>query len=266
MLHSALLNVMMKAARKAARGLIRDFGEVEKLQVSVKGPANFVTAADRKAEQVLRDELMAARPGYSFVGEEGGRVEGPDKTHTWYVDPLDGTTNFLHGIPQFAVSIGLEREGTLIAGLVYNPITDEMYLAERGKGAFLNDKRIRVAGRRSLQDSVVACGLPHRGRGGLAEFRTEFVAVQEQVVGLRRFGSAALDLAFVAAGRFDLYWERNLQSWDMAAGVLIVREAGGYVSDCDGNDAMLTKGHIVAGNETLQKELLQILKKTSAAG
>ena len=266
MLHSALLNVMMKAARKAARGLIRDFGEVEKLQVSVKGPANFVTAADRKAEQVLRDELMAARPGYSFVGEEGGRIEGPDKTHTWYVDPLDGTTNFLHGIPQFAVSIGLEREGTLIAGLVYNPITDEMYLAERGKGAFLNDKRIRVAGRRSLQDAVVACGLPHRGRGGLAEFRTEFVAVQEQVVGLRRFGSAALDLAFIAAGRFDLYWERNLQSWDMAAGILIVREAGGYVSDCDGNDAMLTKGHIVAGNETLQKDLLKILKSTSAAG
>ena len=265
MLHSALLNVMMKAARKAARSLIRDFGEVEKLQVSVKGPANFVTAADRKAEQVLRDELMAARPGYSFFGEEGGLIEGPDKTHTWHVDPLDGTTNFLHGIPQFAVSIGLEREGTLIAGLVYNPITDEMYLAERGKGAFLNDKRIRVAGRRSMQDAVVACGLPHRGRGGLAEFRTEFVAVQEQVAGLRRFGSAALDLAFIAAGRFDLYWERNLSSWDMAAGILIVREAGGYVSDCDGNDAMMTKGHIVAGNETLQKELLKILKNTGAA-
>ncbi|ARP98374.1 inositol monophosphatase family protein [Pseudorhodoplanes sinuspersici] len=266
MLHSALLNVMMKAARKAARGLIRDFGEVEKLQVSVKGPANFVTAADRKAEQVLRDELMAARPGYSFIGEEGGKIEGPDKTHTWYVDPLDGTTNFLHGIPQFAISIGLEREGTMIAGLVYNPITDEMYIAERGKGAFLNDKRIRVAGRRSMQDAVVACGLPHRGRGGLAEFRTEFVAVQEQVAGLRRFGSAALDLAFIAAGRFDLYWERNLSSWDMAAGILLVREAGGYVSDCDGNDAMLTKGHIVAGNETLQKDLLKILKTAGAAG
>ena len=266
MLHSALLNVMMKAARKAARGLIRDFGEVEKLQVSIKGPANFVTAADRKAEQVLRDELMAARPGYSFIGEEGGLIEGPDKTHTWYVDPLDGTTNFLHGIPQFAISIGLEREGTLIAGLVYNPITDEMYIAERGKGAFLNDKRIRVAGRRSLQDAVVACGLPHRGRGGLAEFRTEFVAVQEQVAGLRRFGSAALDLAFIAAGRFDLYWERNLQSWDMEAGILIVREAGGYASDCDGNDAMLIKGQVVAGNETLQKELLKILKDTGAAG
>jgi myo-inositol-1(or 4)-monophosphatase len=265
MQHSALLNVMMKAARKAARQLVRDFGEVEKLQVSVKGPANFVTAADRKAEQTLRDELMAARPGYCFVGEEGGRIDGPDKSHTWYVDPLDGTTNFLHGIPQFAISIGLEREGTLIAGLVYNPVSDEMFLAERGKGAFLNDQRIRVAGRRSMQDAVVACGLPHRGRGDLALFRTEFVAVQEQVAGLRRFGSAALDLAFTAAGRYDLYWERNLQSWDMAAGILIVREAGGYVTDCDGHDAMFATGHIAAGNEMLHKELLKILKNPGVA-
>jgi myo-inositol-1(or 4)-monophosphatase len=265
MQHSALLNVMMKAARKAARQLVRDFGEVEKLQVSVKGPANFVTAADRKAEQTLRDELMAARPGYCFVGEEGGRIEGPDKTHTWYVDPLDGTTNFLHGIPQFAISIGLEREGTLIAALVYNPVSDEMFLAERGKGAFLNDQRIRVAGRRSMQDAVVACGLPHRGRGDLALFRTEFMAVQEQVAGLRRFGSAALDLAFVAAGRYDIYWERNLQSWDMAAGILLVREAGGYATDCDGHDAMFATGHIAAGNELLLKELLKLLKTPGEA-
>ena len=265
MQHSALLNVMMKAARKAARQLVRDFGEVEKLQVSVKGPANFVTAADRKAEQTLRDELMAARPGYCFVGEEGGRIEGPDKTHTWYVDPLDGTTNFLHGIPQFAISIGLEREGTMIAALVYNPVSDEMFLAERGKGAFLNDQRIRVAGRRSMQDAVVACGLPHRGRGDLALFRTEFMAVQEQVAGLRRFGSAALDLAFVAAGRYDIYWERNLQSWDMAAGILLVREAGGYATDCDGHDAMFATGHIAAGNELLLKELLKLLKTPGEA-
>jgi myo-inositol-1(or 4)-monophosphatase len=265
MQHSALLNVMMKAARKAARQLVRDFGEVEKLQVSVKGPANFVTAADRKAEQTLRDELMAARPGYCFVGEEGGRIEGSDKTHTWYVDPLDGTTNFLHGIPQFAISIGLEREGTMIAALVYNPVSDEMFLAERGKGAFLNDQRIRVAGRRSMQDAVVACGLPHRGRGDLALFRTEFMAVQEQVAGLRRFGSAALDLAFVAAGRYDIYWERNLQSWDMAAGILLVREAGGYATDCDGHDAMFATGHIAAGNELLLKELLKLLKTPGEA-
>ena len=263
MQHSALLNVMMKAARKAARQLNRDFGEVEKLQVSVKGPANFVTAADRKAEQTLRDELMTARPGYSFVGEEGGRIDGPDKSHTWYVDPLDGTTNFLHGIPHFAISIGLEREGTMVAALVYNPVSDEMFIAERGKGAFVNDQRLRVAGRRTMEDAVVACGLPHRGRGGLAEFRTEFAAVQEQVAGLRRFGSAALDLAYIAAGRFDIYWERNLQSWDMAAGILLVREAGGYVTDCDGHDAMFAKGNIVAGNETLLKDLLTLLKKSA---
>ncbi len=266
MQHSALLNIMMKAARKAARQLNRDFGEVEKLQVSVKGPANFVTAADRKAEQTLRDELMTARPGYSFVGEEGGRIEGPDKSHTWYVDPLDGTTNFLHGIPHFSISIGLEREGTMVAALVYNPVSDEMFLAERGKGAFVNDQRLRVAGRRTMEDAVVACGLPHRGRGGLAEFRTEFAAVQEQVAGLRRFGSAALDLAYIAAGRFDIYWERNLQSWDMAAGILLVREAGGYVTDCDGHDAMFAKGNIVAGNETLLKELLTVLKKSATVG
>jgi myo-inositol-1(or 4)-monophosphatase len=265
MQHSALLNVMMRAARKAARQLNRDFGEVEKLQVSVKGPANFVTAADRKAEQTLREELMAARPGYSFVGEEGGRIDGPDKSHTWYVDPLDGTTNFLHGIPHFAISIGLEREGTMVAALVYNPISDEMFVAEKGKGAFVNEQRLRVAGRRTMHDAVVACGLPHRGRGGLAEFRTEFAAVQEQVAGLRRFGSAALDLAFIAAGRFDIYWERNLQSWDMAAGILLVREAGGYVTDCDGTEAMFAKGHIAAGNETLLKELLAILKRTGVA-
>jgi myo-inositol-1(or 4)-monophosphatase len=263
MQHSALLNVMMKAARKAARQLNRDFGEVEKLQVSVKGPANFVTAADRKAEQTLRDELMTARPGYSFVGEEGGRIDGPDKSHIWYVDPLDGTTNFLHGIPHFAISIGLEREGTMVAALVYNPVSDEMFVAERGKGAFVNDQRLRVAGRRTMEDAVVACGLPHRGRGGLAEFRTEFAAVQEQVAGLRRFGSAALDLAYIAAGRFDIYWERNLQSWDMAAGILLVREAGGYVTDCDGHDAMFAKGNIVAGNETLLKDLLTLLKKSA---
>ncbi len=266
MQHSALLNIMMKAARKAARQLNRDFGEVEKLQVSIKGPANFVTAADRKAEQTLRDDLMAARPGYSFVGEEGGRIDGPDKSHTWYVDPLDGTTNFLHGIPHFSISIGLEREGTMVAALVYNPISDEMFVAERGKGAFVNDQRLRVAGRRTMQDAVVACGLPHRGRGGLAEFRTEFAAVQEQVAGLRRFGSAALDLAYIAAGRFDIYWERNLQSWDMAAGILLVREAGGYVTDCDGQEGMFAKGNIVAGNETLLQELLAILKKSGSAG
>src|SRR5499427_2417383 len=173
--HSALLNVMIAAARKAARALKRDFGELEKLQVSLKGPANFVSAADRRAEETLHAELMKARPGYGFLGEEGGHRDGADKTHTWIVDPLDGTSNFLHGIPQFAVSIALEREGTIVAGLIYNPANDELFTAERGKGAFLNDQRLRVAARRRLLDAVVACGLPHHGRGDLPLFRKEFM-------------------------------------------------------------------------------------------
>jgi myo-inositol-1(or 4)-monophosphatase len=260
MLRSALLNVMLQAARKAARTLKRDFGEVEHLQVSLKGPANFVTAADRRAEQILYEELTKARPGYGFLGEEGGRREGADKTHTWIVDPLDGTTNFLHGMPHFAVSIALEREGTIVAGLVYNPANDELFTAERGKGAFLNDKRLRVAARQRLVDALLACGLPHHGRGDLALFRREFAAVQDKVAGLRRFGAATLDLAWVAAGRLDAYWERNISPWDMAAGLLLVREAGGYVTDLDGGEAMFAKGHILAGNETMHRQLLRLLK------
>jgi len=260
MAYSALLNVMIAAARKAGRALKRDFGEIEKLQVSMKGPANFVSAADRRAEETLYNELAKARPGYGFLGEEGGVREGADKTHTWIVDPLDGTTNFLHGIPQFCISIGLEREGTIVAGVIYNPANEELFVAERGKGAFLNDQRIRVAARKRLADAVIACGLPHIGRGNIALGQRETATVQEKVAGLRRFGAAALDLAWVAAGRLDAYWERDLKSWDMAAGILMVREAGGYVSDCDGADEMIAKGHIVAGNETMQKELLRVLK------
>ncbi|MGA7428677.1 MAG: inositol monophosphatase family protein [Rhodoplanes sp.] len=260
MLRSALLNVMVSAARKAARGVRRDFGEVEHLQVSLKGPANFVTAADRRAEEVLHAELSRARPGYGFLGEEGGLQPGTDATHVWIVDPLDGTTNFLHGIPQFAISIALEREGTIVAGVIYNPVNEELFIAERGKGAFLNDQRLRVAARRRLADAVIACGLPHLGRGDLALFRREFAVVQEKVAGLRRFGAASLDLAWVAAGRFDAFWERDLGPWDMAAGLLMVREAGGFVSDCDGGDAMFAKGHVVAGNDAIQKEVLRVLK------
>ena len=260
MLYSALLNVMISAARKAGRALKRDFGEIEKLQVSMKGPANFVTAADRRAEETLYAELAKARPGYGFLGEEGGPREGADKTHTWIVDPLDGTTNFLHGIPQFCISIGLEREGTIVAGVIYNPANEELYVAERGKGAFLNDQRIRVAARKRLADAVIACGLPHIGRGDIALGQRETAAVQDKVAGLRRFGAAALDLAWVAAGRLDGYWERDLKPWDLAAGVIMVREAGGFVSDYDGADEMLAKGQIVAGNETMQKELLRLLK------
>jgi myo-inositol-1(or 4)-monophosphatase len=260
MLRSALLNVMIKAARKAGRTLKRDFGEVEHLQVALKGPANFVTAADQRAEEILHDELTRARPGYGFVGEEGGRREGADKTHMWIVDPLDGTSNFLHGIPQFAVSIALEREGTIVAGLIYNPANDELFTGERGKGAFLNDQRLRVAARQRLNDAVIACGLPHHGKGDLALFRSEFAAVQDKVAGLRRFGAATLDLAWVAAGRLDGYWERNISPWDMAAGLLLVREAGGYVTDIDGGEDMLAKGHVLAGNETMHRELLRLLK------
>src|SRR5271156_115267 len=235
--HSAILNVMIKAAYRAGKSLKRDLGEVEHLQVSLKGPRNFVTAADHRAEEIVREELAKARPNYGFLGEEGGVREGSDKSHRWIVDPLDGTTNFLHGIPHFAVSIALERSGVIVAALTFNPANDELFIAERGKGAFLNDRRIRVAARKRLDDGVVAGGLPHYGRGGdLAHAREEIAAAQHHFAGLRRFGAATLDLAWIAAGRFDAYWERDLSPWDLAAGILIVREAGGFVSDLDGGE------------------------------
>ena len=260
MLHSAVINVMVKAARRAGRSLKRDLGEIEHLQVSLKGPANFVSLADKRAEDMLYDDLAKARPGYGFIGEEGGNREGQDKSHTWIVDPLDGTTNFLHGIPQFAISIGLQREGTMIAGVIYNPANEELYLAERGKGAFLNDQRLRVAGRRKLDECVIACGLPHIGRGDHEMSRLEMAEIQNKVAGLRRFGAAALDMAFVAAGRLDGHWERNLQPWDMAAGQIIVRESGGIVSGMEGDDDPLKTGHLICGNEFVHAELVKILK------
>ena len=260
MIRSPLITVMTQAARKAARALVRDFGEVENLQVSLKGPANFVSAADRRAEEILHAELSKARPTFGFLMEERGRIEGKDASHVWIVDPLDGTTNFLHGIPLFAISIGLERDGTLVAGLVFNPITDEMFVAERGKGAFLNDRRLRVAARRELADTVISCGLPHRGgRVDLDLFRKELTTVQPQVAGLRRTGAAALDMAWVAAGRFDGFWERGLSPWDLAAGLVILREAGGFATDIDGGDAVLEKGSVVAGNEFIHRALLGLL-------
>jgi myo-inositol-1(or 4)-monophosphatase len=264
MQHSALINVMVKAARRAGRSLKHDLNEIEHLQVSLKGPANFVSLADKRAEEMLYSDLAKARPGYGFIGEEGGTREGADKTHTWIVDPLDGTTNFLHGIPQFAISIGLAREGIVIAGVIYNPANDELYIAERGKGAFLNDQRLRVAGRRKLADCVIACGLPHIGRGDHAQFRAEMMDIQDKVAGLRRFGAASLDLAFVAAGRLDGYWERNLSPWDIAAGQIMVREAGGTVSGIEGHDNALTTGNVVCGNEFVHGELVKILKAADA--
>lgn len=251
---------MVKAARRAGRSLKRDLGEIENLQVSLKGPANFVSLADKRAEQMLYEDLTKARPGYGFLGEEGGTREGTDKSNTWIVDPLDGTTNFLHGIPQFAISIGLQREGVIIAGVIYNPANDELYIAERGKGAFLNDMRLRVAGRKQLNECVIACGLPHIGRGDHEQSRREMTEMQNRVAGLRRFGAASLDLAFVAAGRLDGYWERNLQPWDIAAGLIMVREAGGVVSGIEGGDTAMATGHVVCGNETIQRELVKILK------
>lgn len=257
---TALMNVMIGAARKAGRSLARDFGEVENLQVSIKGPANFVSAADHRAEDIIYNELAKARPGYGFLMEERGIVEGIDKTHRWIIDPLDGTTNFLHGIPLFSISIGLEREGQLVAGLVYNPASDEMFTAERGKGAYLNDRRrIRVAARQKLTDAVLTTGIPHLGRPNHELFLQETQRVMAEVAGLRRTGSAALDLAWVAAGRFDGYWERNLKPWDLAAGVLMVREAGGSVLDCEGRDKVLETGTAIAGNNTIVKALLPLL-------
>jgi myo-inositol-1(or 4)-monophosphatase len=260
MARSAILNVMVQAATKAARGLSRDFNEVEQLQVSRKGPADFVSAADRRAEEVIRAELERSRPGYSFLMEESGETQGRDPQHRWIVDPLDGTTNFLHGIPQFAISIALERQGRLSAALVYNPITDELFTAERGSGAFLNDRRLRVASRQSLADAVVATGIPFRGRGDHAAYLKQFAAVMPAVAGIRRFGAAALDLAWVAAGRFDGFWEDGLSPWDIAAGILLIREAGGFVSDLKGGDAMMQTGGIVAGNEAVHRELLASIR------
>jgi myo-inositol-1(or 4)-monophosphatase len=260
---SALLQVMIAAARKAGRKLARDFGEVAELQVSKKGPADFVSAADLKAEQVLIEELSKARPGYGFLAEERGVVEGTDKTHVWILDPLDGTTNFLHGLPQFAINIALEREGAVVAGVTYNPAANELFWAERGKGAFLNDKRLRVSARRQLIESVLATGIPFAGRPGHAQFLKELHQMTQRVAGVRRFGSAALDLAYVAAGRFDGYWERGLKPWDAAAGWLMVLEAGGAVSNADGGPFVLADGSVCAANPDL---LPLVLERLKAAG
>jgi myo-inositol-1(or 4)-monophosphatase len=257
---SALMNVMLAAARKAGRSLARDFGEVENLQVSLKGPANFVSAADHRAEEILFAELSRARPGYSFLMEERGEIKGADASHRWIVDPLDGTTNFLHGIPIFSISIALERDGELVAGLVYNPADHETFTAEKGKGAFLNDKRLRVAARVELANAVICTGIPHAGRPNHDLFLKELRAVMAASAGVRRMGSAALDLAWTAAGRFDGFWEHGLRAWDVAAGIVLLREAGAYVSDTAGKDTMLQSGGIVAGNETIQAKLLKLLK------
>lgn len=262
---SALMNVMIGAAQKAGRRLARDFGEVENLQVSFKGPGDFVSTADHRAEQTLFEELSRVRPDYGFLMEERGAVEGADKTHRWIVDPLDGTTNFLHGIPLFSISIALEREGQLVAGLVYDPLTGDCYTGERGKGAFLNDRRLRVAARSKLDDAVIVTGIPHLGRPGHPTFMRECEHIMARVSGMRRTGSAALDLAWTAAGRFDAYWERDISLWDIAAGIVIVREAGGMVTDLDGGQNFMKKRNILAGNEAMTRDIGKLVKAAHKA-
>lgn len=260
MARSAILNIMVQAANKAGRSLTRDFGEVENLQVSRKGPADFVSNADRSAEEIIYEELINARPTYSFLMEESGEHKGTDGQHRWIVDPLDGTTNFLHSIPLFAVSIALERNGVIVAAVIYNPITDELYTAERGAGAWMNNRRLRVAGRKHLADAVVSSGIKVTGTDDDARTLKQLNHIAPAVAGLRRTGSACIDLAWIASGRFDGYWEARLSPWDIAAGILIVREAGGFVTDYAGNDKSLENGQVVAGNDAIHKALIKSLK------
>ena len=255
---SPTVTVMMDAARAAGRRLIRDFGEVENLQVSRKGPADFVSAADKKAEEIIRKALEKARPGYGFLLEEGGEVQGSDKTHRFIVDPLDGTLNFLHGIPHFAISIGLERDGKLRSGVIFDAMRNEMFWAEEGNGAWLENKRLRVGARRKLTEAVVTTGIPQLGVNGGEKFLDELARVRTEVAAVRRFGSAALDLAWVAAGRFDGFWERGLSPWDVAAGFVLMQEAGGMVIGLDKSDPF--KGSFVAANTSLAQKLSETIE------
>jgi myo-inositol-1(or 4)-monophosphatase len=258
---SALINVMSRAADKAARGLRRDFGEVEQLQVSLKGPGDFVSTADHKAEKVLRQELTRGRPDYSFLMEESGASIGRDTEHRWIVDPLDGTTNFLHGLPHFCISIGLERAGEIVAGVIFDPLKDELFWAEKGAGAYLNDRRIRVSSRRQISSALIATGTPYGQRGDRSRYLRQLDAVMASVADVRRLGAAALDLAYVAAGRYDGYWEYSLQPWDIAAGLLLVREAGGFVSEPDGGDSPMASGDVLAANDQLHGILQGALRQ-----
>lgn len=260
MIRTPLMTVMLDAVMKASRNLKRDFGEVENLQVSRKGPGDFVSTADRKAEKTLREALEKARPNYGFKLEESGVIEGSDKSHVWHVDPLDGTTNFLHGIPHFAISVGLEREGQIVAGVIYDPIKDEIFAAEKGQGAFMNNRRLRVAARQEMIEAVIACGIPFIGRGNHPQFLSELGAVMAATSGVRRMGSAALDLAYVAAGRYDGFWERGLNPWDTAAGLLLVREAGGLVEALEPGGDVLEGGTIIAANGEVFDDFAKLLR------
>jgi myo-inositol-1(or 4)-monophosphatase len=253
-LRSANVTVMVQAAQKAARHLVRDFGEVENLQVSLKGPGDFVSAADRRAEQILRQELSKARPGFGMLLEESGAVAGREEGYRWIVDPLDGTTNFLHGLPHFAISIALERHGELVAGVIYDPIKDEMFAAEKGAGAYLNHRRLRVSKRADLANCLI--GWPGRGKG----FALQLERVSDHVAGIRRLGTASLDLAYIAAGRLDGFWEHDLKPWDFAAGIVLIREAGGLVSRLEGDDDLLAPGTLVASNAAVHAKLVELVQ------
>ncbi|MFZ4410015.1 MAG: inositol monophosphatase family protein [Paracraurococcus sp.] len=266
---SPALNVVVAAVQKAGKRLLRDFGEVEQLQVSVKGPGDFVSAADLRAEETLRQDLSRARPGFAFLMEESGAHGAEDWEWRWVVDPLDGTSNFLHGIPHWAVSVGIERrlesgKTEIVAGVIYNPASDELFWAEKGVGAFLNDKRLRVSGRKDMNHALFATGIPFAGVPRKAEFSQILARLMPQVAGVRRFGSAALDLAWVAAGRYDGYWELGIKKWDMAAGLVMVREAGGFVTDPEGGDPYL-EGNVVAGNQVLHGKLREVVQEGIAA-
>ena len=263
--HSGLITVFTRAARKAAPRLRRDFGEVEQLQVSRKGPGDFVSVADKRAEQTIVEELRNARPDWGFVLEERGEIEGDPGKPRWIVDPLDGTTNFLHGIPHFSISIAVEDprgaggRPEITHGLVYQPLTDESFWAEKGRGAWLHDRRLRVSARRHLDESLIGTGIPHLGRSDGPRWTKIYNAIAPEVAGIRRFGSAALDLAWLAAGRFDGFWEDDLDPWDTAAGMLLVREAGGFVSDFRGQDRMMDRREYLAANGEIHSKLHKLL-------
>jgi myo-inositol-1(or 4)-monophosphatase len=257
---SPLINIMIKAAKKASRGLRRDFNELENLQVMTKGPADFVTASDIRTQQIIYDELSYAKPDWSFVMEESKPIKGKESKSRFIIDPIDGTTNFMHGNPNFAISIAAEVNDRLEAALIYSPITDEMFIAERGKGAFLNDKRIRVASRKKLSESLLVTGIPHMGRGNKELFLKEMKQLIPEVAGIRRSGSAALDLAWIASGRYDIFWERGLKIWDIAAGILLVREAGGFAQGLNGQDTDMWNGNIISGNDDIINALNEKLK------
>jgi myo-inositol-1(or 4)-monophosphatase len=252
---------MVRAAEKASRTLVRDFGEVEQLQVSRKGPADFVSSADLAAEKTIRAELSKARPDFGWLMEEAGKGGAPDARSRWIVDPLDGTTNFLHGVPHWAISIAVETDGAIVAGVIHDPVKNELFWAERGQGAYMNSKRLRVSGRRSLDIAMIATGLPFKGRKTGPNYLTELELVMDEVAGVRRFGSAALDLAYVAAGRYDGFWEYGLSPWDTAAGVILVTEAGGFVGEVDGGTAPVFGKSILASNGDLGRPLRELLSR-----